>query len=93
MNSTAVVLTVAAGATALAAGLLGGHALGRRYSRPSWRLWALYAGSFVVCPALCATGLAAGERWLAVGALGLLGGLLTGIKYGARGGFVPEQRS
>ena len=29
-----------------------------------------------------------GQRWLAVGALGLLGGLLTGTKYGARGGFL-----
>ena len=90
MNAT-VVASIVAGGAGLAGGAAAGYALGRRYREDTWRLWAVYACSLVACSALCALGLVLGERWFAVGALGLLGGLLTGTKYGARGGFLGAE--
>ncbi len=88
MNAAALVGTMASGAAGLTVGAAIGHVLGRRYRNIAWRFWTVNGGAFVVCSALCAVGLALGIRWLAVGALGLLAGVLTGAKYGARGGFL-----
>jgi hypothetical protein len=83
-----VVASVVSGAVGLAGGAAAGHALGRRYGQPKWRFWAMCAAALVACSVLCAVGLMLGQRWFAVGALGLLGGLLTGLKYGAWGRFL-----
>ena len=65
----------------------------RRYCEPKWLFWALNVGLTLACSCLCALALIYGQRWLAIGVLGLLGGLLTGAKYGARGGFIVAERS
>jgi hypothetical protein len=70
------------------AGAWGGFRLGMRYGSPPWRYWAMNAGALAVCLGVCAVALAFGARWFAVLALGALAGLLTGMKYGIRGGFV-----
>lgn len=87
--SATLLASIAAGAGGLAGGAAVGYWLGQRYRSDRWRLWAVYACALLACSVLCAVGLTYGQRWFAVGALGLLGGLLTGTKYGARGGFLP----
>ncbi len=84
----ALIASISAGVTGLASGVAVGLAVGQRYGAVVWRFWVLCVFALVACSALCAAALVLAERWLAVGALGLLGGLLTGLKYGARGGFV-----
>ncbi len=39
-------------------------------------------GALLGCAALDLTGLVLGRQWLAYGALGLMAGLITGMKYG-----------
>jgi hypothetical protein len=85
-----LIASVMAGAGGLAAGGWIGLLLGRRYSDMSWRFWMAGIAALVACSALCALGLAFDLRWVAVGAIGLLGGTFTGLKYGARGGFMPS---
>ena len=89
--SQATLGSVLAAAVALVVGAATGFEYGGRHARARAKLGALYAVSVVACLGLCALGLAIAQRWLAVGSLGLLGGLLTGLKYGARGGFMPQE--
>jgi len=84
--------SVVGGAAGLAAGGCVGLALGRRYGDVAWRFWVIGVAVLVVCSVLCAAGIGFGLRWVSVGALGLLAGALTGLKYGARGGFLPLER-
>jgi hypothetical protein len=84
----AVLVSIACALAGLAAGAWGGFRLGVRYGSPPWRYWAMNAGALAVCLGACAVALAVGARWFAVLALGALAGLLTGMKYGIRGGFV-----
>lgn len=86
--SGAVVGDVVAALAGVGAGLWGGFRLGMRWGSPSWRYWLMNAGALVACLGICALSLTFGARWLAVLVLGVLGGLLTGMKYGIRGGFV-----
>jgi hypothetical protein len=71
---------------AVAAGLLGGGIAGYRAGervRGSRRwYWWMNAAVLLGCAALDFTGLVLGRPWLAYGALGLMAGLITGMKYG-----------
>ena len=87
-----MIASIGTGVTGLASGTAVGLVLGRRNGAVVWRFWVMCVFALVACSALCAAALVLAERWLAVGALGLLGGLLTGLKYGARGGFVGAAR-
>jgi hypothetical protein len=86
--SGAVLGEIAIALAGLAVGAWGGFRLGVRYGSPPWRYWAMNAGALAVCLGACALALSLGVRLLAVLALGALAGLLTGMKYGIRGGFV-----
>jgi len=86
--SGALLGDIALAAGGLGAGIWVGFRLGVRYGTPPWRYWLMNGGALVVCLGVCALGLALGARWVAVVALGVLAGTLTGLKYGIRGGFV-----
>lgn len=67
-------------------GLVGGIALGywlgslvRGHAK---RYWALNGAAVVVCVVLDFIGLVTAQDWLALGAVGLMAGLITGLKYG-----------
>ena len=74
----------------LCIGAWAGLRLGARYGTVSWRYWLMNAAAFGACLAACVAGLMLGTRWVAMFALGVLGGLITGLKYGRRGGFLVD---
>lgn len=90
MSIGAVVANVVAGAVGIASGVKAGLVAAHRWGSPPWRFWVTCVGALVACSALCALGIGLGQRWLAIGALGLLGGMLTGLKYGVRAGAGQE---
>jgi hypothetical protein len=75
-------ITLAAVAAGLVGGGLAGYRMGEivRGSRRSY--WVMNVGVLLVCAVLDFTGLVLGRPWLAYGALGLMAGLITGMKYG-----------
>jgi len=75
-------LAVAGVFVGLLGGLLGGYWLGGLARKNSRQYWALNGASVLLCVALDFVGLVTGQVWLALGAVGLLAGLLTGLKYG-----------
>jgi hypothetical protein len=71
---------------AVFAGLLGGIwvglALGGRVRGRPRRYWALNGAALLVCMVADFVGLVLGWPWLAFGAIGVMGGMFTGLKYG-----------
>jgi hypothetical protein len=67
----------------LAVGAVAGYAIGRRFERRRTTLW------WVVAPALATVwivdfaGYLSGHPEISLGSIGLMAGLLTGVKYGA----------
>ena len=78
----AVFIGVASVLVGVLAGIFAGYALGKLVRGRSARYWGLNAGALVVCMTLDFVGLVTGRAWLALGAIGLMAGLLTGLKYG-----------
>jgi hypothetical protein len=79
-------VTVLAAVLAVLIGLLGGFwagfNLGAKVRGLPRRYWALNAAAILVCMLADFAGLVLGWPPLAYGALGLMGGSLTGLKYG-----------
>lgn len=90
---TAMVTEVPAALAGVAAGAWSGFHAGIRWGWTPWRYRGLNAAAFIAYVGLSAAGLVFESRWLAVLALGMLAGLLTGMKYGVRGGFLPRGTS
>lgn len=74
-----VVLGVSLG---LLGGIGAGLALGERVRGRPRRYWALNFATVAVCMVADFVGLALGWAPLAYGAIGLMGGAITGLKYG-----------
>ena len=63
-------------------GIFAGLKIGGRVRGNSRAFWLLNGAAFLVSMAVEFTGLVFGQLWLALGALGFLGGAITGLKYG-----------
>lgn len=68
--------------TGVAVGGLAGFWIGGRVRGQRRAYWALNVVAVLACAAIDFAGLALGRPWLAYSAVGLMGGLITGMKYG-----------
>ena len=66
----------------LIGGIFGGLKVGESIRGRARMYWGLNALVVLVCMLLDFAGLATGQLWLALGSLGLMGGSITGLKYG-----------
>jgi hypothetical protein len=71
---------VAGFAIGVAAGLGVGRALGLR---SSWAFWLANAGAFAIGVAVAVYGLWLDASWVYLGGVGIVGGGMTGLKYGS----------
>ena len=83
-----LILDIVAIAAGLAIGFVAGYWIGSRYRGQRGILWSLAAGAIATAWVIDLAGFVSGQQWLATGSIGLMAGLITGIKYG---GF-PEVR-
>lgn len=74
--------TVAAVLIGLGAGAVAGWFLGEAVRGAVGRYWVLSLAAVAVCMALDFAGLAQGIRWLSSGALGVMAGMLAGLRFG-----------
>ena len=79
MNFILDVLAIAAG---LILGAALGYWIGRKWEHDRRVLWAMGIGAFVFASVLNFAGRLLGQEWLAIGAIGLMAGILSGVKYG-----------
>jgi hypothetical protein len=79
VNLVFEVMGVAAG---LAVGGVAGYRIGKHVRGCRRDYWALNAATVLGCAALNYYGLVSGRHWLACAAIGLMGGAITGMKYG-----------
>lgn len=77
-----LLVTIVAVVVGLVGGIFGGLKAGELVRGRARAYWALNGVVVVVCMLLDFAGLATGQLWLAVGAIGLMGGGITGLKYG-----------
>ena len=77
-----LVLTIAGVAAGLLGGGVGGYRLGRGVRGRRRTYWTLNVAVVLGCAVLDFAGLALGQDALAYSAIGLMGGLITGMKYG-----------
>ena len=76
-------LTAIAGVVVgLTVGIFGGLKVGELIRGRAKLYWALNGVVVLVCMLLDFAGLATGQLWLALGSVGLMGGGITGLKYG-----------
>jgi hypothetical protein len=64
-------------------GLLSGHFLGVRLAGKGMRFWLVALGAFVLVWAIDLGGYLVGRSLVSYGSLGMMAGLLAGLKYGA----------
>ena len=83
-----LILDILAIAAGLAIGFVAGYWIGSRYRGERRILWSLAGGAIATAWVIDLAGFVSGQQWLATGSIGLMAGLITGIKYG---GF-PEVR-
>jgi hypothetical protein len=83
-----LILDIVAIAAGLAIGFVVGYWIGSRYRGQRGILWSLAGGAIATAWVIDLAGFVSGQQWLATGSIGLMAGLITGIKYG---GF-PEVR-
>jgi hypothetical protein len=79
VNSAIIIASVLG---ALALGGLAGFRLGKSCGTSRRAYWSMNGAAVICCAALNFAGIIWGMGWLAYGALGLMGGLITGMKYG-----------
>ena len=79
MSGASTIVAILAGA---ALGGLAGWWMGRSVKGDRRGYWLLNAAAVIVCAGLNFAGLMRGLPWLASGAIGLMGGAITGLKYG-----------
>lgn len=79
MQMAAVIAAVLLG---LLGGILGGLKVGEMIRGRPRTYWLLNGVAVLVFMVLDFVGLATGHLWLALGAVGLMGGTITGLKYG-----------
>ena len=77
-----LLFTVVGVVVGLTIGVAGGLRAGEMVRGRPRAYWALNAVAVIVSMLLDFTGLALGQMWLALGAVGLMGGSITGLKYG-----------
>lgn len=77
-----LLFTVIGVVVGLTVGIVGGLRAGEMVRGRPRAYWALNAVAVIVSMLLDFTGLATGQLWLALGAVGLMGGSITGLKYG-----------
>jgi hypothetical protein len=80
-------------AAGLAVGGLAGFRLGERFRGRRRAYWVMNVAAVLGCAILDFVGLASGRQWLAYAALGLMGGLITGLKYGHSESIGPRRGS
>lgn len=73
------VIAIAAG---LILGALLGYWIGTTWEHDHRVLWVLGACAFVFATVVNLAGRVLGLEWLAVGSIGLMAGILSGVKYG-----------
>jgi len=78
----ALLASIVAVLVGLLGGIFGGLKVGARVRGRARVYWALNALVVIVCMLLDFAGLVTGQLWLALGAVGLMGGSITGLKYG-----------
>ena len=81
-------LDMAAIAVGLALGGVAGYWIGSRWRGERRILWSIGGAAFASAWVVDLAGQFTGQEWLAIGSIGLMAGLISGIKYG---GF-PEVR-
>jgi len=73
---------IAAVLVGLLGGIFGGLKVGELIRGRPRTYWLLNGAAVLVFMVLDFIGLATGQLWLALGAVGLMGGTITGLKYG-----------
>jgi len=84
----ALFLDVVAIVAGLVLGAAAGYWIGAKWRDDRRIMWSMALAAFVAASILNFAGQLSGRQWLAIGALGLMAGVITGVKYG---GF-PEVR-
>ena len=79
MRYVAIAIGIAAG---LVLGVLGGLRAGAWSRGNAARYWSLNSAAFLGSLGLDIVGLIVRQQWLSYGSLGLMAGLITGLKYG-----------
>lgn len=75
-------VVIAAVMLGLLGGIFGGLKVGEMVRGRPRTYWLLNGAAVLVFMVLDFVGLATGQLWLAMGAIGLMGGTITGLKYG-----------
>ncbi|MDR3686405.1 MAG: hypothetical protein P4L93_05580 [Coriobacteriia bacterium] len=79
MNFVFDVIGIAVG---LVLGALLGYWIGTNWEHDRRMLWVMGIGAFVLATVINFVGRVFGLEWLAIGAIGLMAGILSGVKYG-----------
>lgn len=77
-----VILSIAAIAVGLVLGGVIGYWIGVTWRDNRRVLWAMAIVAFVLASVLNFAGQLTGRQWLAIGGLGLMAGIISGVKYG-----------
>jgi len=77
-----LVAVIAAVLLGLLGGIFGGLKVGEMIRGRPRTYWLLNGAAVLAFMVLDFVGLATGQLWLAMGAIGLMGGTITGLKYG-----------
>ncbi len=77
-----LVAVIAAVMVGLLGGIFGGLKFGEMVRGRPRTYWLLNGAAVLAFMVLDFIGLATGQLWLALGAVGLMGGTITGLKYG-----------
>ena len=81
-----ILVDIVAVAIGLALGGVAGYALGRGFEDDRRMLWTLAIAAFTTAWVVDLAGYMAGRPEVSIGSIGLMAGLVTGVKYG---GFPP----
>lgn len=84
-----VLINIVAIIVGLAVGGVAGFWIGSKWREDRRIMWSVAVAAFLAASILNFAGQFSGKEWLAIGALGLMGGIISGVKYG---GF-PEVRA
>ena len=82
VSAVTLALTVIGVVAGLALGAVGGYRAGLQAQGVATRYWTLNGLAFVSALGLDIAGMFVHRAWLSYGSLGLMAGLITGLKYG-----------